>query len=56
MTNEWVSIEFHVSTPLDLWDGKTWYARFEETAQITDDGIKWLIPNQTELYLIEPAE
>ncbi len=56
MTNEWVSIEFHVSTPLALWDGKTWYARFEETAQITDDGIKWLIPNQTELYLIEPAE
>lgn len=55
-TNEWVSIEFHVSTPLDMWGGKTWYARFEETGQLTVDGVKWLIPIQEELFLIEPAE
>ena len=55
IANEWVSIEFHVSTPIPEWDGKTWYARFEETAQVTDEGIKWLIPTQKELLLIEPA-
>ena len=56
MRNEWVSIEFHVSTPIPEWDGKTWYARYEETAQITDDGIRWLIPVQEQLFLIEPAD
>ncbi len=55
-TNEWVSIEFHVSTPLDMWGGKTWYARFEETGQLTAEGVKWLIPIQEQLYLIEPAD
>ena len=53
--NEWVSIEFHASIPVPEWDGKTWYARFEETAQITEEGVKWLIPTQKELFLIEPA-
>lgn len=53
--SEWVSIEFHVSIPVPEWDGKTWYARFEETAQITEEGVKWLIPTQKELFLIEPA-
>jgi len=52
---EWVSIELHVSTPISEWDGSTWYARFEETAQITDDGAKFLIPTQKALFLIEPA-
>ena len=54
--NEWVSIEFHVSTPLDMWNGKTWYARFEETGQITPAGFKYLTPIQEELYLIEPSQ
>jgi len=53
--NEWASIELHVSTPIPEWDGKTWYARFEETAQITADGAKWLIPTQKDVFLIEPA-
>lgn len=53
--SEWVSIEFHVSTPIPEWDGKTWYARFEETAQITDEGVHWLIPTQKELLLIAPT-
>ena len=30
-------------------------ARFEETAQITEEGVKWLIPTQKDLFLIEPA-
>ena len=53
--NEWVSIELHVSTPIPEWGGNTWYARFEETAQITEDGVKWLLPTQEELFLIHPA-
>ena len=55
VANEWVSIEFHVSTPIPEWGGKTWYARYEETAQITDGGIRWLIPVQEDLFLIESA-
>jgi len=55
VVNEWVSIELHVSTPIPEWNGKTWFARFEETAQITDDGVRWLIPKQKELFLIQPA-
>ena len=54
--SEWVSIEFHVSTPIPEWEGKTWYARLEETAQITEDGVKWLLAPQEELFLIESAE
>ena len=53
-TNEWVSIELHVNTPIPEWDGEAWYARFEETAQITDDGIRWLIENQEDVFLIDP--
>lgn len=54
--NEWASIELHVSTPIPEWDGKTWYVRFEETAQITDDGVQWLIPTQKEVFFIESAQ
>jgi len=53
--NEWVSIEFHVSTPVPEWGGNTWYTRFEETAQVTDDGVRWMIPIQEEVFLIEPT-
>lgn len=53
--NEWVSVEFHVSTPIPQWGGKTWYTRFEETAQITPDGPRWLLAPQRELFLVEPA-
>lgn len=53
--NEWVSIEFHVSTPVPEWGGKTWYSRFEETGQMTADGFRWMIPVQEEVFLIEPA-
>ena len=53
--NEWVSVEFHVSTPIPEWDGKTYYARFEETGQVTADGLRWIIPIQEELWTIDPA-
>ena len=53
---EWVSIEFHMSTPIPEWDGNTWYARFEETAQVTPDGAAWLVPIQRELFLIPSDE
>jgi len=52
---EWVSVEFHVSTPIPAWQGNTWYARFEETGQLTAEGVRWLIPIQKELFLIRPA-
>jgi Xaa-Pro aminopeptidase len=49
---EWVSIEFHVSTPMPDWGGKTWYARHEETAQVGSGGAEWMIPRQDKLLLI----
>ena len=55
-TNEWVSIELHVNTPIPEWDNRTWYARFEETAQMTEDGVRWMIANQKDVFLIEPAD
>ncbi len=55
-TNEWVSIELHVNTPIPEWDNNTWYARFEETAQVTDDGVRWMIENQENVFLIAPSE
>jgi len=53
--NEWVSIEFHVSTPIPMWGGKTWYTRFEETAQITTDGTRWMLAPQRAMFLVQPA-
>jgi len=50
--NEWVSIELHVNTPIPEWDNQTWYARVEETAQVTEEGVRWMIGNQENIYLI----
>ena len=52
--NEWVSIELHVNSPIPEWDNKAWYARFEEAAQITEDGLRWMIGNQRDVILIDP--
>jgi Xaa-Pro aminopeptidase len=52
VNGEWVSIEFHVSTPIPEWDGKTWYARHEETARVGPGGAEWMIPRQEQLLLI----
>jgi len=53
VTGEWVSIEFHVDTPIPEWGGKTWYARFENTAQVRSNGAEGLIPRQEKLLLID---
>jgi len=55
VADEWESIEMHVSTPIPEWNGKTWYARFEETAQVGQDGAHWMIPRQEKLLLIHGA-
>jgi Xaa-Pro aminopeptidase len=49
---EWVSVEFHVSTPVPAWGGKTWYTRYEETAQMTPEGPRWMLVPQTQPFLI----
>ena len=49
---EWASIEFHVSTRIPEWGGKTWYARFEENVQIGPHGAQFLIPRQEKLLVI----
>jgi len=54
--NEWVSIELHVNSPIPEWDNRTWYARFEETAQMTETGIRWMIDNQEDVFLIGSAK
>lgn len=52
---EFVSVEFHLTTPIPEWGGKTWYSRFEENAQVGSDGAKWLVPRQEKLRLIKPG-
>lgn len=54
--NEWVSIELHVNSPIPEWNNRTWYARFEETAQMTSDGMRWMINNQDDVFLINSTE
>ena len=49
---EFVSVEFHVSTPIPEWGDKTWYSRFEENARQASSGVEWLIPRQERLLLI----
>ena len=51
---EWVSVEFHLSTPIPEWGGTTWYSRFEENAQQAAAGVNWLIPRQERLLLVAP--
>lgn len=52
---EFVSVEFHVSTPIPEWGGKTWYSRFEENARVGKSGVEWLVPRQEHLLLIKPV-
>jgi Xaa-Pro aminopeptidase len=49
---EWESMEFHVSTPIPEWGGKTWYARFEENVRVGPQGAEWIVPRQEQLLLI----
>lgn len=52
---EFVAVEFHLSTPIPEWDGRTWYSRFEENARQGAQTVEWLIPRQEELILIQTA-
>ena len=52
LQDEWESIEFHVSTPIPAWGGKTWYARFEENVRVGANGAEWIVPRQDALLLI----
>lgn len=52
---EFVSVEFHLSTPIPEWNGKTWYSRFEENARLGAQTVEWLIPRQEKLILIYSA-
>ena len=52
---EFVSVEFHLSTPIPEWNGKTWYSRFEENARLGAETVEWLIPRQEELILIRSS-
>lgn len=49
---EWVSVEFHLSTPDPNHPGRRWLTRFEQTGQVGPLGLNWLIPLQKTLLLI----
>jgi Xaa-Pro aminopeptidase len=49
---EWVSVEFHVTSPVDETIDRRWVVRFEQTGQVRSEGFEWLIPRQKELLLI----
>jgi Xaa-Pro aminopeptidase len=50
--NNWYSIEHHTSTPIAEWDFKTLRVNTEEDSILTDHGIEFLVPRQTEWLLI----
>jgi Xaa-Pro aminopeptidase len=50
--DNWYSVELHVSTPIPEWGGKTVKVTIEETALLTADGPRFLVPRQEEWLLI----
>jgi Xaa-Pro aminopeptidase len=50
--DEWVSVEFHLTSPIDVSVGRRWLVRFEQTGQVRSKGFEWLVPRQKELLLI----
>lgn len=52
---EWVSVEFHLETPVAEGTAAKWYTRFEQSAQVGPRGAEWLVPLQQELLLIRPS-
>ncbi len=50
--DNWYSIEHHTSTPIAEWDFKTLRVNTEEDSILTDRGIEFLVPRQTEWLLI----
>ena len=45
-------MELHVSTPIPEWDGMVLPVRIEENARLTDSGVEYFVPRQTELLVI----
>jgi Xaa-Pro aminopeptidase len=51
--NNWYSVEHHTATPLPEWDFLTLRVNTEEDAILTERGIEFFVPRQTEWLLIE---
>lgn len=50
--DNWYSVELHISTPIPEWQNKTVKCTIEETALLTEDGPKFLVPRQEEWLLV----
>lgn len=50
--DNWYSVEHHTSTPIAEWDYRTLRVNTEEDSILTDHGIEFLVPRQTEWLLI----
>jgi Xaa-Pro aminopeptidase len=50
--NNWYSIEHHTATPIREWDYRTLRVNTEEDAMLTERGIEFFVPRQTEWLLI----
>ncbi len=52
----WYSVELHVSTPIPEWNDKVLPIRIEENARLTDNGVEYFAPRQTELLVIRGGQ
>lgn len=50
--DSWYSVEHHTSTPVPEWEGRTLRVNTAEDAMLTDRGIQFFVPRQTEWLLI----
>jgi Xaa-Pro aminopeptidase len=50
--DNWYSVELHISTPIPEWDNKIVKCTIEETALMTEDGPRFLVPRQEDWLLI----
>jgi Xaa-Pro aminopeptidase len=50
--DNWYSVELHISTPIAEWNDKIVKCTIEETALLTDDGPRFLVPRQENWLLI----
>jgi len=55
IAGEFVSVEFHLTSPATEANGGQWFTRFEQTAQVGAGGARWLIPRQERPVIIKPA-
>ncbi len=52
--NNWYSIEHHTSTSVPEWDHHTLRVQTEEDSILTERGVEFFVPRQTEWLLISP--